>query len=173
MDSCREYRAGPHHQATNIDTNPSHGTSRVAEASAMTASHGNFPVAASPLSITASVPSHTAFLGDVFGSQGKGGTSLWWEVCFFCVPGSVNYWFIIYILGDGHSTSNDGNPNNGYLNPYWKVDEFIPTIGKQWEFRSQHNIVFAKLRRSCSLMFVCVPVRFCLEFLWLLLGRIM
>lgn len=61
MDSCRQHRAGPLHQATNIDTNPSHGTSRVAEASAMTASHGNFPVAASPLSITASAPSQTAF----------------------------------------------------------------------------------------------------------------
>ena len=26
-----------------------------------------------------------------------------------------------------------GNPDNGYLNPYYKVDEFIPTIGKQRE----------------------------------------
>ena len=26
-----------------------------------------------------------------------------------------------------------GNPYNGYINPYYWVDEFIPTIGKQWE----------------------------------------
>jgi len=43
--------------------------SRAAEASAMTASHGNLPVAASPLSITASVPSQTAFLGGWFTNQ--------------------------------------------------------------------------------------------------------
>ena len=26
-----------------------------------------------------------------------------------------------------------GNPYNRYINLYYKVDEFIPTIGKQWE----------------------------------------
>ena len=45
---------------------PQGPASRAAEASAMTASHGNLPVAASPLSITASVPSQTAFLGTLW-----------------------------------------------------------------------------------------------------------
>ncbi len=28
-------------------------------------------------------------------------------------------------IGDGHPTKNR-NPNNGYINPYYWVDEFIP-----------------------------------------------
>ena len=27
-------------------------------------------------------------------------------------------------IGDGHPTFNDGNPYNGYINPYYTVDEF-------------------------------------------------
>ena len=32
-------------------------------------------------------------------------------------------------IGDGHRTFN-GNPYNGYINPYYWVDEFIPLYGK-------------------------------------------
>ena len=39
----------------------------------------------------------------------------------------------------GHPTWKIGSPYNGYIkyiniNPYYKVDEFIPTIGKEWEW---------------------------------------
>ena len=38
-------------------------------------------------------------------------------------PGSINS----LVLGDGKPpTLNDGNPYNGYINPYYWVDEFIP-----------------------------------------------
>ena len=29
-------------------------------------------------------------------------------------------------VGDGHPTFNARNPYNGYINPYYWVDEFIP-----------------------------------------------
>ena len=31
-----------------------------------------------------------------------------------------------------------GNPYNGYINPYYKVDDHPLLYGKQWEFRPQH-----------------------------------
>ena len=30
------------------------------------------------------------------------------------------------------------NAYDGYVKPYYKVDEFIPTVAKQWEFGPQH-----------------------------------
>ena len=47
------------------------------------------------------------------------------------VLGSVNslYW------GQTHPSCNDWNPYNECINPYYKVDEVINRIRKQWEFR--------------------------------------
>ncbi len=38
---------------------------------------------------------------------------------------SAKNWGQTPYVGDGHLTFN-GNPYNGYINPYYWVDEFIP-----------------------------------------------
>ncbi len=40
-------------------------------------------------------------------------------------------------IGDGHPTFNR-NPYNGYINPYYWVDELIPYYMEIWEFRPWH-----------------------------------
>ena len=56
----------------------------------------------------------------------------------------------LIILGDKVIPPLLGNPCNGYINPYYKVDEFIPTIGKQWDFRPQHIFAHAKFKMEAE-----------------------
>ena len=44
----------------------------------------------------------------------------------------------VALLGMGDLPPLLGNPYNGYINPYYWVDDHPVLYGKQWEFRPQH-----------------------------------
>ena len=52
-----------------------------------------------------------------------------------------------------------GNPCNGHINPYYKVDEFIP-IGKEREFRSLFLVCFFVFFKSFCQRSVTARVNF-------------